>query len=480
MIRAVKRKIERKLPKNKFVRAVGVLAGGTALSQAIVIASAPILTRIYDPEDFGLLAIYTSILAIFTIIASFRYEMAIPLPKDDESAEGLVTLSFLVVLLMTGVSALTVWFWGGDIAAVMKAPLIEKYIWLLPIGLFFSGTYQVLNYFAIRKKEFSILAVTRLQQAIGTVATQGGGGIFGPIGLLLGQVIGQGIGIRRLSCLLSKNIKRMDWIRLFGLAKQYKKFPIFTTWASLVNTVGQQMPALVIASLLGPAYAGLYALSNRVIMLPVRVLGGAISNVFLSNAAEEYRAGDLSILVEKTFLNLIKLILPATLFLGFFSTNIFVYVFGEEWIESGKVAAWLSFWVLFSFSVSPISIVFNITGQQSLGLAMQLIMMLFRVGGLWIGYVSGDFIKMVAMFSLSNAAGYLVYLMVILHVAKSRKIMALSWGLTSLALTFIALGGANYVERFGFFYCLVVFSLLAAFFYFYTYKKVRSDARIKR
>lgn len=50
------------LPRSSFARNVAVLAGGTAVGQAIVVLASPILTRLYTPEDFGVLAVYTSFL----------------------------------------------------------------------------------------------------------------------------------------------------------------------------------------------------------------------------------------------------------------------------------------------------------------------------------------------------------------------------------------------------------------------------------
>ena len=43
------------VPKGQFARSVGILAGGTALGQAITVLAAPVLTRLFTPDDFGVL-----------------------------------------------------------------------------------------------------------------------------------------------------------------------------------------------------------------------------------------------------------------------------------------------------------------------------------------------------------------------------------------------------------------------------------------
>lgn len=54
----------KRLTKSKFVRNVAIVATGTAGAQAITMAFAPIITRLYGPEAFGLLGTFMAILAI--------------------------------------------------------------------------------------------------------------------------------------------------------------------------------------------------------------------------------------------------------------------------------------------------------------------------------------------------------------------------------------------------------------------------------
>ncbi len=72
---------------------------GTGIAQAIPIAIIPILTRMFSPEDFGLLALYAACVSILGVVATGRYEIAIMLPKDDEDARLLLQLSMLVALV---------------------------------------------------------------------------------------------------------------------------------------------------------------------------------------------------------------------------------------------------------------------------------------------------------------------------------------------------------------------------------------------
>jgi hypothetical protein len=73
-------------PVGQFRRSVAVLASGTAISQAIPIAAMPVLTRLYTPEEFGTVVLYLALASLLGVVATARYELAIPLPHDDIEA----------------------------------------------------------------------------------------------------------------------------------------------------------------------------------------------------------------------------------------------------------------------------------------------------------------------------------------------------------------------------------------------------------
>ena len=74
-------------------RHVSIIAGGTVIAQAVGILTMPIVSRIYSPADYGIMAVYASVIAILGELSSFRYHLAIPLPKRERYANALVILS---------------------------------------------------------------------------------------------------------------------------------------------------------------------------------------------------------------------------------------------------------------------------------------------------------------------------------------------------------------------------------------------------
>ena len=128
MFQQAKNYLRRLLPKNAFARGVRVLVGGTVGLQVLTLLAAPLLTRLYSPEDFGLLAVYASVLALIGVISSLRYELAVPLPEDDVEAANVATLSLILVGLSALLTGVLAWQLGPAIADLLGVPVLAGYL----------------------------------------------------------------------------------------------------------------------------------------------------------------------------------------------------------------------------------------------------------------------------------------------------------------------------------------------------------------
>lgn len=434
MISQLKSLVSRLLPKTQFARGVGVLVGGTASAQLPVILAAPLLTRLYTPDDFGLLAIYASLLGLFCVIASLRYELAIPLPKEHDAAAHVVLLSLLLVCGTTMVSGGLVFAFGPQIARALGAPLLAAYLWLLPVGVLLSGTYNVFNYWAIRNQYFGTVARTRVQQSLATIAIQLVGFKLGGPNLLFSQAASQSIGTLTLgkSFISSSARKQLSWAGVKQMATRYKRFPIYSTWEGLFNTAGLQLPPLLFAALFSPAAAGLYSLANRVLSLPMSLIGSAIGQVFFVNAAEAHREGRLGVLVAQLHSKLAHIGLAPALLLMLAGPDLFALVFGNDWRQAGEFARWMAPWLYLVFVSSPLSTLFAVTEQQTQGLAFQVILLVARIGAIYWGATLGDINVAVMLFATASALCWLGFLFWVGVVSGNRPAAMLQPTLSAL------------------------------------------------
>jgi len=182
------------LPTGLFARGVTVLAGSNALGQIIALAASPVLTRLYSPADFGLLAIYMSLTTVFGIVVCLRYELAIPLPDLDSEGLSVAAVALAFVLLNSLLSVAAVWWWREDVAGFFNMPTLAPVLWMFPISMLLLGSFTVFRYWSVRIKAFPAIGIARLQQVLASLSVQLVGASFGAVALIGGQLANQGVG----------------------------------------------------------------------------------------------------------------------------------------------------------------------------------------------------------------------------------------------------------------------------------------------
>lgn len=362
-----------RLPFGRFGRGVSVLAGGAALGQLVLVLSSPIVTRIYTPEDFGTYAVYGAIVAIIGSVAAWRYEYAIPLPDDERDAANVLVLGFLIVLAMVVLSSALLHVAGGHLVSASNASALSPYLWVVPLGILGSGCYRILNYWAIRGRQYGRIGWTKTYQGVAQSVVQVGLGLvgLGPGGLMVGQVAGQAAGSGRLSTALRKNWSAVwsgvTWGGVYGALRRYWKFPAFSGTGALLNSAGLYLPAALFSALYGTQVAGWFALGHRVIGLPVSVISRSVSQVYLGestySAADKKVAGIKAMFHRTSFRLALGTLGPATTML-IFAPGVFSFTFGEAWREAGVYVQLLVLMFAARFIVLPLTHTLNIIERQ--------------------------------------------------------------------------------------------------------------------
>ena len=401
--------LQRFKPKSAFARGVGVLVGGTAGAQALMVLAAPVLTRLYSPEDFGLLAVFTAILALLAVIAAGRYELAIPLPESDQDAANITVLGFVLVLLTSLLTFAVFLLWPQAIADALNAPTLAPYLWLIPFGVLFASTYEVFSKWAVRRKQFPTIARTRIVQALGTLGVQLGAYKLGVAALLGGHAAGQGLGASglALSAFKRPEFRECSLAGLRQQASRYRKFPLYSTWTALFNTASLQLAPIMFVAIYGAAVAGLYALTLRILSMPGSLIGNAVGSVFLSSAPAARRDGTLKDLVEKLHARLAMAGALPLMVLLFFGPDLFELVFGAEWRKAGVYAQWMAPWIYLQFQWSPLSMLSSVLELQGQALISQILTFVARFGALGLCAVLGlDADSGVLVFAVVSALVY--------------------------------------------------------------------------
>lgn len=402
-----------------ILRAVLVLVSGTALAHGLTALALPVLSRLYGPSDFGLLAVFSSTMSIIAVAACLRYDVAVSIPEDDGDAWHLLVMALLGALAASAVLALAVCGFAQDIAARLGQPALAPHLWLLPVGVLVAGTYSAFQCWVLRHKEFGLLARTRVAQSVVATGSQIGMGLaaLGPVGLLSGYVMNSGIASIALGARGLRQRPRLSWARLKRLAHEYRRFPQYSTAEALANSASSQLPIILIAALATPAEAGYLMMAIYVMQAPMALIGSAITQVYLSRAPEEYRKGVLGGFTADILGGLLKAGVGPLLAAGMLSPLLFGFVFGAGWERAGWLVTLMTPWFVCQFLTAPVSMALHVTRHQRLALALQLLGLLLRVGAV-LGAAQAATVGISAAYAVSGFVFYVLYLATVLRVIR--------------------------------------------------------------
>mgnify|MGYP001241456672 CR=1 FL=1 len=399
-----------------------LLVGGAVVGQAFAVAAAPLLSRLYAPSEFGVYATYAAVLSLLLVVASLRYEMAVPLPEDDPNATDLLALALAAVLTTGFVTGIVVLVYADVLTAVAGTPLLRGILWFLPLGVVAGGGGHVLGYWALRRKRFGTLSSVRGVQAAGQATVQIAGGLaqLGSAGLVVGSIVGQALSAALVYLRTRPPLGGTRPRRWPHAARKYRNFPLYATSGSLVDNVGLHAPVLLLTHAFGLEIAGHYALTFSLLNVPLILVGQAAGQVLYSWVADNHRANvDTARFVEQASAWLLALALPAFAMVATNGPELFSFVLGERWRPAGRLAQYLAPWFAISLVSAPLSGLVLAVGRQRAGFAYSTVLVGLQLAGIGIGIWLKSAALAVALFSAAGAVVCISYIGWILSLAGS-------------------------------------------------------------
>ena len=172
------------------------MLAGTIAGQSISLLLSPVLTRLYDPSQFGYLSVYSAVLLMFGVVASLGLELAIPIAATELECASLLALCGLTLVGTTTLITLSAWLLPAHALTMMSLGALTSYRWLVPIGFACLGAYYVMVAVATWAGAFKDIARTRISQGLTGPISQIVFGLLGggTPGLVVGYVLGQSSG----------------------------------------------------------------------------------------------------------------------------------------------------------------------------------------------------------------------------------------------------------------------------------------------
>ncbi|MCF7669309.1 MAG: lipopolysaccharide biosynthesis protein [Verrucomicrobia bacterium] len=404
------------MPTGTIARGAVFLTGSNVLAQGLSVFTSPIITRLYTREDFGCAGVFQSFLTILVIVATLRYDVAITQTSNKKEAVHVLYLAAVLVGIAGTVVFATGLFGGELLTRLTDTPGLEPFWWMLGLGIIGLGLFTSMDYLALREKLIKVVSKTKIIQSASGVTTTLVFGILlnGPLGLLLGIIVAHSAGITNyIRELFFKNVSlkfRPEWSEVKEAGYKFRRYPQYFCAAGVLNTTGLFIVVPLLSGFYGSEVAGTFALAQRIIIMPMRMIGMAIGQAFLSEASARWRErpSDLPGMVRKVQKGMLPLVV-LTLVGGAVSPWLFPIVFGAEWAESGLYVAIMIPAFGMQLLVSPISSVSYILKRQDLQLILDSMRVVWVLISLVIpGYFGWEPIYAIVFYSVAMLITYLV------------------------------------------------------------------------
>lgn len=385
------------------------LMSGTMFSQILAFAISPILTRIYTPEDYGILGVYAAMVSMISVVGSLKFEAALLLPKLDSNALKLFKLCYRVLFVITTIVLIFLLLFYEWFLVILNAETLGIYILLSSISLFLLGGFHINNNMLNRYKRYRGLAVSKVSRTSGTSLSQLGFGLggFSFSGLIFGRLIGEGLGFLVSRYFIERTPRHEDSKSNLDdsstykeLIRTYDKFPKITAIHALTNTSASSLPTIFLVTFFNSTIAGWFNQCIKVTFLPITLISTSTYQVYSQKVTTLYNnnKGIRRITIE-TVKKLALLGSLPFLFLLFFAPDAFAFVFSENWRVAGEFAQLMVPYLFMVFVVSPLAYLPILFGQQSKSFKIELIYLVLKLLAIIVGVYFDDAYMAVGLYS---------------------------------------------------------------------------------
>lgn len=402
---------------------------GNGVALVIPFIIAPLISRIFTPEDFGAFELFARIMGLIAIVGSLRFEFAILLPKDRDEVLALVKLCLRILVVVTLVSSLLVLPFSTQIGVFLNSTELADLLWLLPIGVFSLGAFNIMNQYLIKSQSFKEAAVEKVVSASSNNLSKFLLGLLTPnsSSLVIGQIIGSVLPLfvvlrlRAIRTMLGDVFRTP--ISVKALFKKYRDFPLINTFHAFFHEGQHTVLLLLISVYYGEFALGLFGFAFRYLRVPLAVFGisiGQVLNEKWSRDLNENRSIRSSVVKIVLLLAVAGLIPFAVLF--FYGEPVFTFVFGSDWTEAGIYAEILAPWLFINFIANPVSSIPILVQRQRDFFKISVISGILNIAMLAVlseyGY---DFVPVLWRLSGLNVVILLFVLFWLIHVASAGR-----------------------------------------------------------
>lgn len=402
------------------LKGIGVLASGTVLAQLITVAATPVLTRLYTPEAFAVLALVVSTASMLAVFAHGRLTIAIAASDSEAEAQHIfatgrrltwmvciIAALILTALHLTGIAR------DHTLPVIVAGCLLGGILALLDLHAFFRNA----------AKAYRVSATANVVRAVASAVLQAVAALGGALGLVVGAMGGALAALGYSQWALFRG-GRTPKVALpppsLAWAKQtlatHRNYIVFSAPQALVSALGHNLPPIILAAATDPAFVGHYWLAYRLLIAPISILGGSYRQASLP-VFRSGGPGALRLLLRDTAA-LSALVLIMGLSLAWIGADAFALAFGADWRGAGEIAGVLVIGYGADLAKVPAICMLQARKREKLLLAVETVVVAAKLIALALALRLLGPLPSLMVFTLTSAAGAGVFILIGASIAK--------------------------------------------------------------
>lgn len=342
-----------------------------------------ILARLISPDDFGIVAIATVIIAFFSIFTDMGISPAIIQHKNLTEKDLSNIFSFTIWLGLL----LSILFFGASwpISHYYDNKTLLILCQLLCLNLFFAAANIVPNALFYKNKEFKFIAIRSfgIQITCGILAVTAafcGAKLYALIITpILSSILIFVISIKRYPLSPTMTLG-------FSSVKLILSYSLYQFLFNVINYFSRNLDKLLIGKHMGLEPLGYYEKSYRLMMLPLQNITQVITPV-MHPVFSDYQ-NDLKQLAQ-SYEKIIRLLafigIPLSVLLYFTAYETMLIIFGEQWIPSVRIYQILTISVGVQVILSSSGSIFQAAGDTKSLFICGLFSSVLNVSGILLG-----------------------------------------------------------------------------------------------
>jgi O-antigen/teichoic acid export membrane protein len=317
-----------------YFKSLVILLSGSGGAQLINFLSYPILTKLYEPSQFGKYALYIAVISLLGIISCGRFESIIQISQLKETRDTYniaktvnIIFSLIVLFVLLAISLFNEFF------STVECILIF-------LGVFLTGKYNASMALILKEERYKIHARLFILRSLVTIAVQVLSFYVLPnfYGLILGTLTALMVHNLSFEVFIDINKSKLAYKRACVVFRKYREIIVVDIPSQLISAANLYGMVYIMAYLFDESTVGYYSMANKLVMVPIAVVAATLSNLFFQKASKSYNqtgsfANELKINLIFT-ISLAALIYITSKYLAYDLTLIFL---GDGWIKSAEI-----------------------------------------------------------------------------------------------------------------------------------------------